>query len=99
MRRCSKANQRGIGERNVVEGRTMDLNRLTVFSKVVEEGSVTKAARALALPKSSVSRNITLLEEELGMRLLHRSSRKVTVTEVGAAYHADVARALASIDD
>ena len=77
----------------------MNLNRLTVFSKVVEEGSVTKAAQALGLPKSSVSRNITLLEEELGMRLLHRSSRKVTVTEVGAAYHAEVARALTSIDD
>jgi DNA-binding transcriptional LysR family regulator len=77
----------------------MDLNRLAVFSRVVEEGSLTKAAQALHLPKSSVSRNITLLEEELGMRLLHRSSRKVTVTEVGAAYHAQVAQALASIDD
>ncbi|MFO0676496.1 MAG: LysR family transcriptional regulator [Polyangiaceae bacterium] len=79
--------------------RTMDLNRLTTFVKVVEEGSFTRAAVALDLPKSSVSRAITLLEDELGVRLLQRTSRKVVVTEAGAQYHAEVTRALANIEE
>ena len=51
-------------------------------------------AFALSLPKSSVSRSIALLEEELGTRLLQRSSRKLSATEAGAAYYAQVAGAL-----
>lgn len=77
----------------------MDLNRITAFARVVEEGSFTKAAIALGLPKSSVSRNVSLLEEDLGTKLLQRSSRKVVVTEAGAAYYARVGRALATIDE
>jgi DNA-binding transcriptional LysR family regulator len=77
----------------------MDLNRIAVFARVLEEGSFTKAARALSLPKSSVSRSVALLEETLGTRLLHRSSRKVSATEAGATYYAHVARALASIHE
>lgn len=77
----------------------MDLNRITAFARVVEEGSFTKAASALGLPKSSVSRNVSLLEDELGAKLLQRSSRKVVVTELGAAYYARVGRALATIDE
>ena len=78
--------------------RTMDLNRIAVFTRVVDEGSFTKAARALGLPKSSVSRSIALLEEQLGTRLLQRSSRKLSATEAGAAYYAQVAGALSAID-
>jgi DNA-binding transcriptional LysR family regulator len=78
--------------------RTIDLNRVAVFARVVDEGSFTKAALALGLPKSSVSRNVALLESELGTRLLLRSSRKLTVTEAGAAYYAQVAGALNAID-
>jgi len=78
--------------------RTIDLNRVAVFSRVVDEGSFTKAALALGLPKSSVSRSVALLESELGTRLLQRSSRKLTVTEAGAAYYAQVAGALNAID-
>ncbi len=77
----------------------MDLNRITVFARVLEEGSFTKAARVLSLPKSSVSRSVALLEEELGTRLLQRTSRKVMATEAGTTYYANVARALASIED
>jgi DNA-binding transcriptional LysR family regulator len=77
----------------------MDLNRITVFARVVEEGSFTRAARALGLPKSSVSRSVALLEEDLGARLLQRSSRKVSATDAGAAYYARVAGALASIGE
>jgi DNA-binding transcriptional LysR family regulator len=78
--------------------RTIDLNRITVFTRVVDEGSFTKAAHALGLPKSSVSRSVALLEDELGTRLLHRSSRKLNVTEAGAAYYAQVSGALNVID-
>ncbi len=77
----------------------MDLNRVTVFARVVEEGSFTRAAQLLGLPKSSVSRSISLLEEELGARLLQRTSRKVAVTEAGAAYYAEVGHALATIEE
>lgn len=78
--------------------RTIDLNRVAVFARVVDEGSFTKAALALGLPKSSVSRSLALLESELGTRLLQRSSRKLTVTEAGAAYYAQVSGALNAID-
>lgn len=76
----------------------MDLNRIAVFARVVDEGSFTKAARSLGLPKSSVSRSVALLEEELGTRLLSRSSRKLSATEAGAAYYAQIAGALSAID-
>lgn len=77
----------------------MDLNRISSFARVVEEGSFTKAASSLGLPKSSVSRNVALLEEELGSKLLQRSSRKLTLTDIGAAYYARVGRALATIGE
>jgi DNA-binding transcriptional LysR family regulator len=76
----------------------MDLNRIAVFARVVDEGSFTRAARALGLPKSSVSRSVALLENELGTRLLVRSSRKLSATEAGAAYYAQVSGALSAID-
>ncbi|MBX3225704.1 MAG: LysR family transcriptional regulator [Labilithrix sp.] len=77
----------------------MDLNRITAFVRVVEEGSFTKAAAVLDLPKSSVSRSVALLEEDLGAKLLQRSSRKVTLTEIGTAYYARVGRALVAIEE
>ncbi len=64
----------------------MDLNRIAVFVRVVEEKGFTAAARVLGLPKSSVSRSVALLEEALGARLLHRSTRSVRLTEAGAAW-------------
>jgi DNA-binding transcriptional LysR family regulator len=85
-------------EPEVRKMRTMDLNRIAVFARVVDEGSFTKAAQALGVPKSSVSRSIALLEEELGTRLLQRSSRKLNATEAGAAYYAQVTGALSAID-
>jgi DNA-binding transcriptional LysR family regulator len=77
----------------------MDLNHVTAFVRVVQEGSFTAAARVLQLPKSSVSRSIAQLEEDLGVRLLHRTTRKLNLTEAGVAFHARVSRALADIDE
>jgi len=77
----------------------MDLNRAAVFVKVVEEGGFTAAARALELPKSSVSRSVALFEEELGVLLLQRSTRKVELTEAGRQFFDAASRALAGLED
>ncbi|HMJ15663.1 MAG TPA: LysR family transcriptional regulator [Polyangiaceae bacterium] len=71
-----------------------DLNRIAVFLKVVDEGGFTAAARALSLPKSSVSRAVALLEQELQARLLRRSSRSVAPTEAGVAFYARASRGM-----
>ncbi|MCL4758855.1 MAG: LysR family transcriptional regulator [Rhodocyclaceae bacterium] len=62
---------------------TMDPNDLLIFANVAELGSFSRAAEHLGLPKSTVSRRITLLEEQLGERLMLRTTRKLTLTEFG----------------
>jgi DNA-binding transcriptional LysR family regulator len=67
--------------------RTMqDLNDLYYFVQVVEHGGFAPAGRALGMQKSKLSRRISLLEERLGVRLIQRSSRRFSVTEVGQEY-------------
>jgi DNA-binding transcriptional LysR family regulator len=61
-----------------------DLNALVVFAKVAEAGSFSEAARRLKLPVSTVSRRIAELEDQLGVRLLERSTRNLRLTELGA---------------
>jgi DNA-binding transcriptional LysR family regulator len=68
-----------------VEAR-IDLNRIDTFVRVVQAGSFTAAAAALSLPTSSVSRAVTRLEQELGARLLHRTTRKLRLTDAGQRY-------------
>jgi DNA-binding transcriptional LysR family regulator len=77
----------------------MDLNRVAIFVRVVTEGGFTAAARALHLPKSSVSRAVSLLEEELGVRLLQRSTRKVHMTEAGATFYERAAAGLGGVEE
>lgn len=64
-----------------------DLNDLYLFVQVVNHGGFAPAARALGLPKSRLSRRIILLEQRLGVRLIHRSTRRFAVTEIGQEYH------------
>ena len=64
-----------------------DLNDTLVFVKVVEHGSFTAAARSLQLPKTTVSRKVQELEERLGTKLLHRTTRKLGLTEAGNVYY------------
>ncbi|AYC31549.1 LysR family transcriptional regulator [Pseudomonas cavernae] len=64
-----------------------DLNDLYYFAQVVEHGGFAPAGRALNTPKSKLSRRIALLEERLGVRLLQRSTRHFSVTELGQEYH------------
>ncbi|HEY3500344.1 MAG TPA: LysR family transcriptional regulator, partial [Polyangiaceae bacterium] len=77
----------------------MDLNRASLFVKVVEAGGFTAAARELGVPKSSVSRAVALLESELGARLLQRSTRRVELTEVGRAFFERAVHAVADMED
>jgi DNA-binding transcriptional LysR family regulator len=61
-----------------------DLNSLVVFAKVAEANSFSQAARRLKMPISTVSRRIAELEDQLGVRLLERSTRSLRLTELGA---------------
>ncbi|GKS84624.1 LysR family transcriptional regulator [Acidovorax sp. SUPP1855] len=63
-----------------------DLNDMLYFAEVVERGGFAAAGRALGIPKSRLSRRVSDLEAHLGVRLLQRTTRKLSLTEVGEAY-------------
>ena len=65
----------------------MDLNDLRYFALIVEHGGFSAAERATNLTKSKLSRRVALLEERLGVRLLQRSTRRLSLTEAGRAFH------------
>lgn len=77
----------------------MDLNEILVFTKVIEAGSFIGASRALDMPKSTVSRKVTELEGRLGARLLQRTTRKLSLTEVGQAFYQHAARVVAEAEE
>ena len=64
-----------------------DLNDLYYFAMVVDHGGFAAAERALGIPKSRLSRRISQLETEMGVRLLQRSTRRFAVTDVGQSVH------------
>ena len=64
-----------------------DLNDLYFFCLVVEQNSFTRAGQTIGITKSKISRRISDLEERLGVRLLHRSTRKLTLTDVGQIFY------------
>ena len=61
----------------------LQLNDLLIFARVAEAGSFSRAADRVGLPKSTVSRRVAQLEEILGERLMHRTTRRLTLTEFG----------------
>lgn len=63
-----------------------DLNDMIFFAEVAERGSFTAASRALGLPKSRLSRRVASLEAQLGVQLMQRSSRKLSLTQAGELY-------------
>ena len=63
-----------------------DLNDMLYFAEVVERGGFAAAGRALGIPKSRLSRRVSELESQLGVRLLQRTTRRLSLTEVGEAY-------------
>lgn len=64
-----------------------DLNDMLFFAEVVDRGGFAAAGRALNVPKSTLSRRVADLEERLGVRLLHRTTRKLSLTQAGEVYH------------
>lgn len=76
----------------------MDLNRASTFVRVVETGGFTRAAEAMKLPPSSISRSVARLEEELGVPLLERTTRKVSLTDAGRAFFERAREALAGLE-
>ncbi len=77
----------------------MDLNEIVVFAKVAHAGSFTRAARELGMPKSTVSRKVSELEERLGARLLQRTTRELSLTDVGRAYYTHCVRIVDEIEE
>ncbi|MEH6419502.1 LysR family transcriptional regulator [Pseudomonas sp. CGJS7] len=70
------------------------LKRMAVFARVVELGSMSAAARELDMTPSAVSQQLRQLEAETGVVLLHRSTRKLTTTQIGQGYYEDCASML-----
>ncbi len=77
----------------------MDLEDVRIFTKVAELGSFTKAADFLDLPKSTVSRRVSELEDSLNVRLIQRTTRKLSLTYAGELYFARTSRLIAELDE
>lgn len=75
------------------------LDAMNVLTKVVASGSFAEAARRLGVTRSAISKAITQLEQELGARLLDRTTRRVTPTEAGLAYYERCLAILAQISE
>jgi DNA-binding transcriptional LysR family regulator len=73
----------------------VDLNQMLLFVRVVQAGSFSAAARAVGVPKSTLSRKVSELEERLGARLLQRTTRTLAVTDAGRIYFDHAARVVA----
>ncbi|MEE8428406.1 MAG: LysR family transcriptional regulator [Gammaproteobacteria bacterium] len=78
--------------------KAIDLNSLRVFVAVADSAGFSAAANKLGMPKWSVSRSVSGLEAAMGVPLLHRTTRRVTLSRAGAALHAHIAPWLSSLD-
>jgi DNA-binding transcriptional LysR family regulator len=76
-----------------------DLNDVAVFVKVAQFGSFSRAARALGMPVSTVSRKVTSLEDQLGVTLMQRTTRKLSLTAQGRAYYDQCSEPLSRLSD
>jgi DNA-binding transcriptional LysR family regulator len=74
-----------------------DLNDVAVFVKVAQLESFTRAARALGMPVSTVSRKVTALEDQLGVTLLQRTTRKLSLTVQGRTYYTQCSEPLSQL--
>lgn len=70
----------------------IDLNEVQIFTRVVECGSITAAAKRLELQKSTVSRKLAAMEARLGARLLTRTTRNIHLTEIGKSHYQQCAK-------
>ena len=77
----------------------LDPQALVIYERVVREGSFTAAAKALGLGKSTVSERVSKLEEDLGVRLLQRTTRSLRPTTDGAAFYERCQRVVSELRD
>ena len=77
----------------------MDLNDIVVFARVVHAGSFIAAAKALGMPRSTVSRKIADLEERLDTRLLQRTTRTLSLTDAGRIFYDHCARIATDVEN
>src|SRR5258706_5572726 len=77
----------------------LDLNDVALFVQVVRAGSFAAAARRLDMPANSASRRIQQLEQHVGLRLLQRSTRKLTLTDAGATFYARCADQVVALSE
>jgi DNA-binding transcriptional LysR family regulator len=75
------------------------LKSLTTFVQVVDNGGFSAAARRLDMSPTMASEHVQALEEQLGARLLQRTTRKISLTEIGQAYYQNAARILAELEE
>jgi len=75
------------------------IDAMAIFAKVVDEGTLSGAARRLALSKSAVSKQLAQLEERVGARLLHRSTRKLSPTEAGRTFYDRCIRIVRDVEE
>lgn len=84
-----------IGELKLIIRRNMfEISSIPIFVSVVEQGSFSKAADILGFSNSAVSKRISALEAQLGVKLLYRSTRKLSLTEAGERYYVHAQRSL-----
>ena len=77
----------------------MDLNAALILVRIVDKGSFTAAAQELGMTKAMVSRRIAELEQRLGVRLLYRSTRQLTLTEEGEKYYRHCSKAVEALTE
>lgn len=75
------------------------LNEMQAFVTVVDQGGFTDAAKKLSISKSAVSKHVAALEDRLGARLLNRTTRRVSPTEIGLAFYDRAIRVLSEAED
>src|SRR5687768_11967288 len=76
-----------------------DLLDYEIFARVIEAGSLSAAARELNSTPAMISKRLTRLEDRLGVRLLHRTTRRLTPTDVGQSFYERVLSVLAAVED
>lgn len=77
----------------------MDLNEISAFINIVQSGGLSRAAEHTGLPKSTLSRKLQQLEERLGVTLLQRTTRKITLTPAGQEYYQTCSRILKELSE
>ena len=75
------------------------MQHMAVFARVVSSGSFSAAARDLGISTAVVSRRVAALESRLGIRLLHRTTRRIALTDEGATFHESVLRILQEVEE